>query len=536
MYDPTQVLQEEMLYIKKESEPEIPNIKEEEQEDEITKFPMTVSVKIEEDEGPNEAAEPSGDSSFHHLKPKGEGRSQPDGLLAPLSDSDDVTSHSSDTDTNEEDVDFDPKCSKSSNKSSLERGAKECTGGKSFGCSHCDTSFSQKRLLAKHDKCTADVTIEELHPQKHDLLHVKQEVSEMPYIKQEAEPQTPSIKEEQEEEIPKFPMTVRVKIEEECQSDSSFQHLTTKGEGQSQPDGLLAPLSDSDDITSHSSDFDTDEKDKDFDQNALKSLKKSSLKRRTKVVGKPFTCSLCDKTYSLKHHLKRHMLTHTGEKPFACSFCDKRFIAKKELNDHTRTHTGEKPFPCSVCQKRFSTKGLLARHVITHTGERHFACSVCDKRYFRKSHLITHTMTHTGEKPFQCASCGRAFTFKGCLKRHTRKHTGEKPFVCTACGKRYTEKRLLDRHTLTHTGEKPFVCTSCGKRFLEKADFINHTRTHTGEKPFACSCCDKRFCTKQELRSHTRTHTGAKPFACSRCYKRFSTKRGLKRHTPTHTG
>ncbi|XP_057690795.1 uncharacterized protein LOC130915065 isoform X4 [Corythoichthys intestinalis] len=165
--DPLHVKQEEseMPYIKQEAEPETPRIKEE-QEEEISKFPMTVIVKNEEDEGPSEesgVAKPSGDCAFQHPTTKGEGRSQPD-----------------------------------------------------------------------------DVTVEDLHLEKHDPLHVKNEDSEMLYIKQRAEPETPNIKEEkQENEIPKFPMTVIVMSDEDeapCEesraaklgSSNLFQRLTTK--------------------------------------------------------------------------------------------------------------------------------------------------------------------------------------------------------------------------------------------------------------------------------------------------------------------
>ncbi|XP_057695440.1 uncharacterized protein LOC130917766 isoform X3 [Corythoichthys intestinalis] len=85
----------------------------------------------------------------------------------------------------------------------------------------------------------SDVTVEDLHPEKDNHTYIKQE-SEMSDIKQEAEPETPYIKEEeQENEIGTFPLIVIVKSEEDegpgeeieaakPMSDSSFQHLTIK--------------------------------------------------------------------------------------------------------------------------------------------------------------------------------------------------------------------------------------------------------------------------------------------------------------------
>ncbi|XP_057696705.1 uncharacterized protein LOC130918721 isoform X3 [Corythoichthys intestinalis] len=178
----------------------------------------------------------------------------------------------------------------------------------------------------KEMKCPTDVTVEDHHHEKHDPLHFKQEEdSEMPYIKQEAESENPDMKEEdQEVGIPKFPMGVGVKSEEDegpseesraanPLSDSSFQHVTTKGD---QPDSLSAPLSDSDDITSHSSDFNNDEEEDDFDQNASKSSNKSSLKRDKQqcAVGKPFTCTLCGLTVTVGRNHAQQAITKTRTK------------------------------------------------------------------------------------------------------------------------------------------------------------------------------------------------------------------------------
>ncbi|XP_057704128.1 zinc finger protein 771-like isoform X3 [Corythoichthys intestinalis] len=369
-----------MPYIKQEAEPETPIIKEEEQEDEISTFPLTVIVKSEEDEGPSEesgAAKPWGDNSFHHLT-------------------------------------------------------------------------------------TKDVT-EDLHPEMHNATHVILEKSEILYIKQQAEPESPSItEEEQEDEMTKCPMTVVVKREEDKGTSEGSgaakpqsRRLTTKGEGGSQPDGLLAPLSESDDVTSHS-ETDTNEKDVDFKPNCSKSLKKSSLKRGTKE--------------------------HSGEKSFSCSHCDKRFSQKKLLTKHIRTHT--KPFLCNFCGKGFTFEIYLTMHARAHTGEKPFACTLCEKRFSLKHHLTRHSRTHTGEKPFACAHCDKSFSQKIHLNRHKRTHTGEKPFACAVCEKTFSQMSHLKIHQLTHTGERPFPCSLCGKRFARTQDLNKHIRRHAGKKPF----------------------------------------------------
>ncbi|XP_057705030.1 zinc finger protein 37-like isoform X4 [Corythoichthys intestinalis] len=553
-HDASHVKQEkesEMPSIKKEVEPETRSIKEEEQEDEITKFPMIVTVKSEVDEGPMEvsrAAKRSRGSSFQHLTTKGEAQLQPDDLFAPLSDSDDVTSHSSGFSTDEKDVDFDQNAPKSLNKSSLKRDTKECADvtvdvihsekgdsphihqeeesetpyikqeaepetpyikeeqedklskfpiivsiksekdevpSKESGAANPlkDSSFQHQTTKEaikkdlhpeKHDAnhvkqekesempsikkeaepetrsikeeqedeitkfpmivsvksevdegpmevsraakrsrgssfqhlTTKDVTVDVLHSEKDDSPHIHQEEeSETPYIKQEAEPETPYIKEEQEDKLSKFPIIVSIKSEkDEVPSkesgaanplkDSSFQHQTTKGEGLSQPDDRSALLSDSDDVTSHSPDYNTDEEDVEFDQNALKSVNKSTLKRRTKECAgrKPFACSVCEKRFTVKAELDRHARAHTREKPFACPFCDKRFRLNHQLTSHLSIHTGEKPFACSLCNKRFRWNNQITRHMSTHTGEKPFASPFCEKKFTKKGNLDVHTL------------------------------------------------------------------------------------------------------------------------------------------------
>ena len=78
-----------------------------------------------------------------------------------------------------------------------------------------------------------------------------------------------------------------------------------------------------------------------------------------------YNCELCGHEFkypqSLNFHMKR---THDRNyiRPFACSVCSYRAHTRKALRDHMTSHTNERNFNCSICDKSFLVKHHLKRH------------------------------------------------------------------------------------------------------------------------------------------------------------------------------
>ena len=84
----------------------------------------------------------------------------------------------------------------------------------------------------------------------------------------------------------------------------------------------------------------------------------------------PFSCKQCNYSSTVSSHLKKRLLSHSGEKLFSCSQCSFSCTQAGNLKIHNRTHSGEKAFNCDQCNYSTAQSAHLSQHMRKHTGEK----------------------------------------------------------------------------------------------------------------------------------------------------------------------
>ncbi|CAL9704186.1 unnamed protein product [Knipowitschia caucasica] len=250
------------------------------------------------------------------------------------------------------------------------------------------------------------------------------DVSQMFGLNQETlcTPQTPQVKEEQEEprlkqeeELPQvlFPKC-HVKLEY-IRIDPQIQSVDEE-DPKPETVGELEPEAEGDPEPPHT---DTTE-----DRSVPVSAQERSINTAHSSEEKPrkHQCDICQKRFVRKDCLRMHIRTHSKEKPHRCPICSKAFTLRSTLTVHLKTHMGSKPFSCPTCRRCFAQANYLKLHIRTHTGERPYSCTLCDQRFAQSFTLTKHMRRHIGDKPYRCSTCGKGFVTSYCLTRHMGSH------------------------------------------------------------------------------------------------------------------
>ncbi|XP_023233923.1 zinc finger protein PLAGL1-like [Centruroides vittatus] len=175
-------------------------------------------------------------------------------------------------------------------------------------------------------------------------------------------------------------------------------------------------------------------------------------------IEKQFCCSepSCGRSFTSKFKLMRHALIHTGERRFKCSVCERCFHRKDHLKNHLQIHNPNKALhSCNQCSKKYSSLLSFRKHLAFHAAEAgDLSCKLCGKIFAAQEDIMYHLKVHSGsralkgpsERKFKCDQCDRSFFTRKDVKRHMVVHTGVRNFLCQLCPQRFGRKDHLVRH------------------------------------------------------------------------------------------
>ncbi|XP_048002568.1 uncharacterized protein LOC125239116 [Leguminivora glycinivorella] len=130
---------------------------------------------------------------------------------------------------------------------------------------------------------------------------------------------------------------------------------------------------------------------------AKRHAKRVHMKPEESTKMKTHKCDICEKEFTRTKYLFFHKKTHF-EKTFSCKFCHKLFKCNSHVNRHTkRVHTkprvkrADANFYCDICNKAFSKKKNLVKHIQIHMIlKKEAPCGICNKLFRTKIDVNRH--------------------------------------------------------------------------------------------------------------------------------------------------
>ena len=141
---------------------------------------------------------------------------------------------------------------------------------------------------------------------------------------------------------------------------------------------------------------------------------------------KPYSCGLCNKTYSYKYNLKTHYLDIHCHERFHCSVCDKHFVNNEDLYEHFQSNHVFYKFLCDKCGKMYCSKAGFKEHYDVIHLKIKFKCDLCNYTCKHRRNLNRHISSVHRRERYTCY-CGKIYLLSSSLKRHQRFKNHLKP-------------------------------------------------------------------------------------------------------------
>ncbi|XP_063231960.1 zinc finger protein 91-like [Bacillus rossius redtenbacheri] len=313
------------------------------------------------------------------------------------------------------------------------------------------------------------------------------------------------------------------------------------------------------------------------------------------VKERPFTCLLCEKSFTLRQSLSRHLLSCHGIDPQDVMSTLKKTPEAKKYSfpntddsaafdvamlmkrESTEEQSNKNFFSCEVCIREFNDRSSLWLHMLyAHKDQAMYACGVCLKVCANNDQLMVHWKEHINvceQRRYICQICGRQHDTRKKLVIHAGLHC-----LDDGRGGCYDPEAIvlqnhafynpeqkgkdaegsLDTNSLESksegavgldTASDSFTCEVCCKTFLSEEKLVKHKKNSHKEETsislyrgtyqlfFVCELCGSSHHSKSERWRHVyKCHGGEAMLRCDRgsCEKVFTTRALRHEHCASH--
>ncbi|MEQ2211225.1 hypothetical protein XENOCAPTIV_009755, partial [Xenoophorus captivus] len=259
-------------------------------------------------------------------------------------------------------------------------------------------------------------------------------------------------------------------------------------------------------------------------------------------------CSICSRCFQFKHHLQKHMNTHSNSRPYICPLCRKAYAHRGSLSTHMKLHHSEvrprRSLCCEFCEKVFGYVGVYFRHL----REVHKVVLTVEPSISRHEDDMSLEGTispepsdeHDREDPVElqikCGRCQASTPTFADMKMHLLYVHGEEVHIRASDGKAQSVGREVENELVKHAAhywrqlnEKRNLvkCGSCDEEFFSfsklKKHIISHHRVGDSED-------DETRSSSPENGGYLGVLAAGEAFNCVLCSKVLDTKESVLEH------